>query len=193
MATKKAAAKPRARRAKGKVHRLPADVRTYIGELLRADRHTLDEMLDAIRARFPAAEVSRSGLHRYAAGEQQLFERMQAINKAADALIGGLGEGAGEKAGTLLAHAITATVTHAALRAQENDETSLADINKLALAANRALQGRKIATQERIQLRNEARAQLLREQSERLDETVRAQGMNEEQANFWRQKVLGIQ
>jgi hypothetical protein len=187
------AEKAKARRAKGKVHKLPPEVRDYIDELLRADRHTLDELIDTIRARFPGAEVSRSGLHRYAAGEQQLRERMLAINRAADALIGGLGEGAGEKAGTLLAHAVTATVTHAALRAQEDDETSLADINKLALAANRAMQARKIATQERIQLRREAREELQREQAQRLDETARAQGMDEAQVRFWREKVLGIQ
>ena len=42
------------------------------------------------------------------------------------------------------------------------------------------------------EVRQAARAELLREQAAELDKTVQAGGMDEDQAMFWRKKFLGV-
>lgn len=184
------------RRAKSAITRLPTEQRAYVERLLREDRLTLDGMIADLQARFPAtpaADLSRSSLHRYAKGFAELTGRMREIDRAAEALVGELGEGIGEKSGALLAQAVTTLATNVALRAQENDDITVDEVRKLAVAAKNALDTRRLSMRERQALRQEAREELQREQSARLDDTARAQGMDEDQVQFWRQKVLGIQ
>lgn len=80
---------------KSSVARLEPAARKYLEKLLREDRHTLDELLAALRAKFPTADVSRSGLHRYRASLEEMMGRMREIDTAATALVSELGEGVG--------------------------------------------------------------------------------------------------
>ena len=57
---------------KSSVSRLEPAARKHLEKLLREDRLTLDQLLAEMRAKFPTADVSRSGIHRY----QQSFEEM---------------------------------------------------------------------------------------------------------------------
>jgi hypothetical protein len=154
---------------KSTISRLPADQRKFVEKLLREDRLTLDEMLQAIRAEFPDADVHRSGLHRYKASVHELTERMQEIDRAAQALVGELGDGIGEKSGALLAHAVTTLATNAALRAQNDDEVGIDDVRKLARAAKDALDTRRLSLAERKAIQQEVREAVLREQREKLE------------------------
>ena len=54
------------------------------------------------------------------------------------------------------------------------------------------LQSRKASLDERREIERAARERLLREQEENLKETARAQGLSEDQVQFWRERVLGI-
>ena len=54
---------------KSTIKRLEPEARKYLEKLLREDRHTLDELLAAMREQFPAAEVSRSAIHAAYFGE----------------------------------------------------------------------------------------------------------------------------
>ena len=47
---------------KSTIKRLEPEARKYLEKLLREDRHTLDELLVAMREKFPNAEVSRSAV-----------------------------------------------------------------------------------------------------------------------------------
>jgi hypothetical protein len=154
---------------KNKVHKLPPETRRYVEQLLREDRWTLDEIVHAVKMKFPEADLSRSSVHRYTPEFAQLRERMDAINRVSESLIGGLGEGAGDKAGALLANAVTTAVTHAALKAQNDDDADIGEIFKLARAAKNALDARRISLQERQVVAREAREQALREQREKLE------------------------
>ncbi|MDC8012925.1 DUF3486 family protein [Tahibacter soli] len=178
---------------KSAISRLPAEARTYIEKLLRNDQLTLDEMLADIRARFPAAEPSRSSLHRYQVSLKELTGRMRDIDTVARAVVGELGESPDEKAGALLCQAITTLATHAALSASERDDVSIDEVRKLARAAKDTIAARTLSLKERQAIEQAAREKLQREQAERLDETARAQGMDDAQVRFWREKVLGIQ
>lgn len=177
---------------KSTIARLPAEQRAYIEQLLREDRHTLTEMISALRSKFPDTDVSRSSLHRYGAGFAEMTARMREIDRAANALVGELGEGVGEKAGALLAQAVTTLATNAALRAQNDDEITIDEVRKMAQAAKHALDTRRISLAEREQIEEAARKRLLREQQARLSSTVKAGGLTQEFADTLRKQVLGI-
>lgn len=184
---------------KGKIHRLAPEARAFIERMLGEDRWTLDEIVDAVKMEFPDADFSRSGLDRYKPEYDQMRERMQSVTRVADALMGGIGEGGTDKANRLLAQAVTTAVTHAALKMQTRDDdgedaVSMQELKDLSLAAGRAMKAQRLATDESLILERErkAREQLLAEQSERLDDTARAQGMDADQVKFWREAVLGI-
>jgi len=178
---------------KSAITRLDPAVRKHLEKLLREDRLTLDEMIDDVRAKFPDQPLpSRSGLHRYRTGFDEMVGRMREIETAAGALVDELGDGVGDKAGALLAQAVTTLATNAALNLHDADKVSVKEVGELARAARAAMQARTMSIKERQAIEDAARAKLLREQEANLDEAVRAQGMNEEQADFWRKKVLGI-
>ena len=176
---------------KSSVARLEPAARKYLEKLLREDRHTLDELLAALRAKFPAADVSRSGLHRYRASLEEMMGRMREIDTAATALVSELGEGMGDKAGALLAQAVTTLATNAALNAHGED-VSIKEVAELARAARAAMQARTMSLKEREAVEEAARRKLLAEQEANLQEVAKAQGMDEAQVDFWRRKFLGI-
>ena len=83
--------------------------------------------------------------------------------------------------------------THAALSANDADaDISIKEVGELARAARAVMQARTMSLKERQAIEQAARARLLQEQESNLRETARAQGMDEQQVRFWREKVLGI-
>lgn len=183
------------RRGKSSIQRLPADQRAFIEKLLREDRLTLAEMIEELQQQFPgqpAADISRSALHRYGAGFAELTGRMREIEAVSQAVVGELGEGVGEKAGALLGQAITTLATNAALRAHEKDNVSIDEIRKLARAAKDAMDTQRVGVNVRRAIAQEAREALQREQAAKLDNVVKSGGLSEERANEFRKKILGI-
>lgn len=181
-----------ARRKRSKVSRMPAEQREFVEQLLRADQHTLNEMMAAIRRKFPTADVSRSGLSRYQVSFDEVVGRSREIDRMADALVENLGESTGDKAGALLAQAVTTLAANAALKAHDNDEISITEIGKLARAAKSAMDARRMSLNERRILRDEARAELAREQAARLDNVTKAGGLTADAAEVIRKQILGI-
>lgn len=180
------------RGAPSRVRRLPPEQRAFVERLLREDRYTLDEMLAAIHAKFPEAGLSRSGLHRYKTSVEELAGRMREIDRAAQALVGELGDDIGDRAGALLANAVTTLATNAALRATETDEVSIEDVRKMAVAAKNALDTRRLSLAERRAIAQEAREALQREQAAKLDKIAKEAGLTDDVANTFRRKVLGL-
>lgn len=183
------------RRGKSSIQRLPPEQRAHVERLLREDRLTLAEMIAELQQTFPgepAAEVSKSALHRYGQGLSELTGRMREIEAVSQIVIGELGEGVGDKAGALLGHAITTLATNAALKAHESDDMSVEDIRKLARAAKDAMDTQRVSVNVRRAIAQEARDALQREQAAKLDNVVKSGGLSEERANEFRKKILGI-
>lgn len=170
---------------------LSGEARAYIEKLMRDDRLTLDEMLENIRERFPADTPSRSGLHRYKANFEELAGRMREIETAAGVLVGELGEGMGDKAGALLAQAVTTLAANAALRAHETDNISIKEVGELARAARSAMQARTMSIKERQVVEQTAREKLLQEQETKLTEMRGTDGMSEQLESRIRNILLG--
>lgn len=177
---------------KSSIARLEPTARKHLEKLLREDRLTLDELLAEMREKFPSADVSRSGIHRYRAGFDEMVGRMREIETAAGALVDELGDGVGDKAGALLAQAVTTLATNAALNAHGSEKVSIKEVSELARAARAAMQARTMSIKEREAIEAAARRKLLAEQESNLQEVAKAQGMDEAQVDFWRRKFLGI-
>ncbi|MDA8449826.1 DUF3486 family protein [Acidovorax sp. GBBC 3332] len=168
------------------------EARKHLLKLLRADCHTLDELLAEMRDKFPAEQVSRSGLHRYRASLEEMTGRMREIDAAATALVAELGEGVGDKAGALLAQAVTTLATNAALEAHGSDKVSIKEVGELARAARAAMQARTMSMKEREAIEEAARRKLLAEQEANLQKIAKAQGMSQDQLDFWIKDFLGV-
>lgn len=122
---------------KSAIRKLPAEQRKYVEKLLREDRLTLDEMLAAIRAQFPTADVpSRSSLGRYKQAVDAIAERIRGQREVARVWVAELGENPDDKSGELLVQTITALANDVALRAANSDEVDAADVSRLARIVN---------------------------------------------------------
>ncbi|NYT80890.1 DUF3486 family protein [Alcaligenaceae bacterium] len=180
---------------KSKVSRLPAEVKSHLQRLLREDSMTLDEILDDLRARFPAAEEvmpSRTGLGRYRKTYEEVLASHKNIAIASEALVAELGESFDDKSGALLSQAVTTLAINAVDNALDEGNVDIKDVLNIARAAKSVQETRSLSLRERQAIAKEARERLLREQSEALDEEVKAGGLDEAQAQFWRKKFLGV-
>lgn len=158
---------------KPKIHRLPSEQRRYIERLLREDRLTLDEMLAAIKAKFPGAEVpSRSSLGRYSQSVAEIAKRMRDIRAAGTAMVAELGEDPNDRAGQYLVETVTTLATHAAIQASDPGAEALStkEVAELARATRAVQEARKMSLAERQQIAKEAREAQVREQRAKLDE-----------------------
>ncbi|MHB1273628.1 MAG: phage protein Gp27 family protein [Rhodanobacter sp.] len=177
------------------IKRLPAAQRSYLEKLIREDRHTLDEILAQVRAKFPAAVVpSRSAVGRYSQHVSELAGRMRDIQAAGTALVTELGEDPNDRAGQLLVQAVTTLATHAALKAtdDEAEDLSIKEIGMLARAAHATMQTRKMSLAERQEIARLAREALQAEQSEALKDVVKAGGLTASAAETIRKQILGL-
>lgn len=185
------------RRAKSSINRLPPEQKAHIERLLREDRLTLDEMIAELQARFPgtpAAEVSRSALHRYGAGFAELTARMREIDQASQALVGEFGDSLGEKASTLLTNAVVTLVTDVALREQQSGAgVDVETARKLARAAKDAIDSKRVDVNVRKAVAAEVREKLLRAQDAALKKVEKAGGLSAETAAQIRASILGVQ
>lgn len=81
------------RRAKSTIARLPDAVRVRIEQLLKEDRHTLDELIGVLRAEFPTEQQlpSRSALGRYSQRFEEIGARMRESREVAKVWVDRLG------------------------------------------------------------------------------------------------------
>lgn len=170
------------------IDRLPSTVRKSIEKMVRARRHTLDEIIAQIRNEFGDEQApSRSSLHRYAGRFDEMTKRMREIQAASEVLVAEFGEDVQDKAGALLAQAVTTLATDAALVAQDK-ELSVKEVGELARAARAVLETRKMSLAER----REIERLVLERQAKQAEGIAREQGLSDDQWSAIRAKFLGI-
>lgn len=152
-----------------KIKTLAPEARALIERLLREDSRSLDEMLEIIRAEFPEQTPSRSSLGRYRQSFEEMAGRMRDIQAASSVLVSELGEDVDDRAGALLAQAVTTLAVNCALEANDPDaKVSIAEVGELARAARSVMQARTMSLKERMAIEQAARARLIAEQKEKL-------------------------
>ena len=102
-----------------------------------------------------------------------------------------LGDGVGDRAGALLAQAVTTLATNAALNAHESEKVSIKEVSELARAARAAMQARTMSIKEREAIEAHARRKLLAEQQAKLDAMPNKGGVTAETKAAIRE-ALGI-
>mgnify|MGYP000028173277 FL=1 len=186
--------------SKSFMRKLTDQQRQFIYRMMEEDRFTLNEMMDEIRAEFPADCIpSRSALGREKKNFAAEAKEFREIAAASEVLVKEFGEDPDDKGGMLLAQAVQAVVTKRALDEltnngddDENPQMDIADVGALARAARAAIMTKEKAMENRAEVRRQAREELLKEQDENLKKAAASQGMGEDQIQFWREKVLGI-
>jgi hypothetical protein len=186
---------------KSSIDKLPAEVRARVQKHLRENRLTLVELIADLQKEFPdlcAAGVlpSVSAVQRYSQGVREIVANEREMAAAAEALVGELGEDFDAKSGALLAQAVTTLANKRAFQAIEATSNGtvmdISDVLDLARAAKVAQEARSLNLKERRSVAEEAQRKLLAKQEANLQEVAKAQGMDEAQVDFWRQKFLGI-
>lgn len=192
---------------KSTVSRMPAEIRHYIEAMLATGAQTLDEMIADLRERFPAeASVgslpSRSALHRYGSKLDRRLAAIRASTEAAKLIQQHAGDDKDARSEALTAMVQT-ELFEAILALQEADEVGedgeKADPGERVALLSKAAKNIATLTRSSINLKEfqakveeATRRKLLAEQEANLQEVAKAQGMDQEQVDFWRRKFLGI-
>lgn len=177
---------------KSTITRLPPQLKEKLDSLIREGRYTIDELTDHLN--LLGADVSRSAVGRH---HMKVTEQMQSFAKArvvATAWVEKFGEAPQGDVGQLLIQMLQ-TIAFQNLGDMTGDEGGKVgpmELMLLAKALQSMVSAEKTSLERQIKIREETRKQVLAEVEKRVNEGAKAAGMGEEQAAFWRQKVLGI-
>lgn len=175
--------------SRSSISKLPPTIRAELDRLLREDRYTIDEVTAYLRDM--GAHVSRSAIGRYHRRFEEIGKRMRESREVARVWADRLGREPDGDIGKIVMELLRTLAFDATMTLTEPGEDGQAQIdpraiNTLALAMQRL----EAAGKWNIQREQAMRAAVLAEAADRVEETARAQGMDGEQAKFWRERVL---
>lgn len=189
---------------KSSVSRLPAEIKTYIEAMLATGAQTLDEMIADLQERFPgeasAGQLpSRAALHRYGSKLDRRLAAIRASTEAAKIIQAHAGDDKDARSEALTAMVQT-ELFEAILALQEADELgedgeSKVDPGERVELLSKAAKNIATLTRSSINLKEfQAKVEkaLLSKQEANLQEIAKAQGLDDAQVDFWKEKFLGI-
>ncbi len=168
---------------------LPDDIRIQINDELRERRMTQMEILDSINSMLVArgwSPISKSAFNRYALNFEERVTKMRHAREAANAIVGKLDVDKNTDIGLATTELVKTAVFDRVFN--DHDELDVDAINKLALAMQR-IEKASADNDKRV---SEIRRRAIEEAAEEVEETARQMGQTAEQAQFWREKVLGV-
>lgn len=175
------------------------EARKFLEKLLREDRYTIDDLFEMFSNQYPDEAPARSTIGRTKKKWDIHAKKMREIAAASEALVSELGEDTDDKAGAFMVQGITTLINHLVLDQLHDEENpdapiqlSIKDALSLAKASRELTAARGMSIDQRQKIERIARDKLIQEQEKNLDEAVASKGMTEEQAMFWREKVLGV-
>jgi len=177
------------------IDRLPEDIRTQFQELLRDPRVSqleatgrINEILDE---EGHPDRLSKSAVNRYAMRMEDVGKKLRETREVAKMWIGKLGSEPQGEVGKLLNEMVRTLAFKMAMTAHEGDDDTPIDpklLKSLAISVYRLER----AASENVKLEEQIRKRTLGEAADAVEETARQQGLDETQAMFWRQQVLGV-
>lgn len=186
---------------KSTIARLPADVKAYIEGQLAAGQCTLDELIAALRQRFPGHEQagvlpSRTAVHRYGQKLERRLSAIRASTEAAKLIQAQAGDDKDARSEALTA-LVQTDLFEAILNLQEADEPDADPADRVAMLSAAA---KNIATltrssvnlkQFQAKVEEDTRKKLLAEQEVKLEELRGSDGMSEQMEARIRRILLG--
>lgn len=184
---------------RGKIDALPADVRRWLERALTDSGFSGYEALEAMLAERGFA-ISKSAIHRYGQKIERRFAAIKASTEAARMLTEGAADDQDARSEAVIA-LVQTELFESILNLQEAADENTAPADRLGLmstaAKNIATLARASVNQKRFRLdeqariEREARAKLLAEQEEKLQEMRGADGMSEQMEERIRRILLG--
>ncbi len=186
---------------KSTISRLPPDVKSYIEGRLAAGRHTLDELIADLHARFPEQQQagdlpSRAAVHRYGQKLERRLSAIRASTEAAKIIQAQAGDNNDARSEALTA-LIQTELFEAILNLQEADDPEADPADRVGMLSTAA---KNIATltrssvnlkQFQAKVEDETRRKLLEEQRAKLDAMGSKGGVTEDTKKAIRE-ALGI-
>ena len=181
---------------KSSLDKLPKPVIEFIQQLLRENRLTISELFDEVNNNFPELENkhSRSAIGRFSKRFKEQIEEHKKFSEMANIYVSQLGENTDDKTGAFLTQSLTMLLSRVTIGQLDKDDSQIIikEAGQLAKAALDIQRARDFSLKERLIIEEQARKRLLREQQNNLEKTAKAQGLSQEQVDFWRREVLGV-
>jgi flavin-binding protein dodecin len=175
---------------KSSITQLPEPIREAVDRAIRENRATIDDITGMINEM--GGDVSRSAVGRYVKNANDQMEKYKQAQAVATTWIGKIEENPEGDVGRLLSEMLrTVAFQTISTMGDSEDGSAPMDIMLLAKAMKDLAGADKLTVDKAYRIRQEARKQATEEAAQRAEETALAQGMSEEQARFWREKVLG--
>jgi len=184
-------AKRKGRGRPSSIDLLPEDLRIRLNAALRDKRLTQKEILDTFNKLLEEREhapISRSALNRYAIQVEDMAGRLSEMREAASMIVGKVED---EKSDT--GRALIEIVKNLAWEMTFNNERDLDvdALNKISLMIRRLESASNASLARELKIKEQAR-KLALEEAAKAVEAAHQQGLNAEQAAFWREQVLGV-
>lgn len=171
---------------KSSIKQLPPDIKEVIDKAIREERATLDEICQVIDEM--GGEVSRSALHRYRKKAEEQMTRWRDAQEVAKVWMGKIEETPDDEFGRMLSEMLKTLAYQSMATIGEADKVKPGDIQNLARSLKDLASADKLTAEKVLRIRKEEREKV----ADEITEAAEAQGMDADQAQFWREKVLGI-
>lgn len=182
--------KGRGRRSK--VHKLPADIKNTLDELLRNGRMTQQDILREVNALAKAAgadTLSRSGLNRYSTKMEQMGSRIREAREVSDAWISKLGTEPSGEVSQLLIEMVRTLAFDSVLQHAESDEPLEPKfIKELSIGIEKLEKAAETSQKRELELRKQFAA----EAAEQAAEVAASAGMTQAGIDAIKREILGI-
>lgn len=185
---------------KSTIDMLPADIKATLQQLLQDPRMTQLEVTAQINALLAAEghddRVTKSSVNRYAVKMSEVGEKLRQSRDVAEMYISKVGAAPQGQMGLLINEILRTLAFDLSLKIQDADladpetlSSTIDQVKALALATQRLEQSATINVKRAAEIRKQA----INDVAEVVEKAAVQQGMNSEQAAFWRQQVLGVQ
>jgi polyhydroxyalkanoate synthesis regulator phasin len=175
---------------RSKIERLDPRIREVVDQLIRDGRATIDEIVDRLREMIGDEAPSRTAVGNYAQRARKQMARYREAQEVAKVWIGKLDQEPDGDVGRLLSEMLrtVAFQTLGELGSRADGDVEASEVMLLARAIKDLASADKLSADREIRIRRE----IAKKVEDVVDETAKAQGMSEDQARFWREKVLGV-
>lgn len=178
---------------------LPPEIKAQLQAWLQDPRITQLEATERANSLLELAghpeRVTKSAVNRYAVKMEDVGAKIRQSREVAEMMIGKLGAAPQGQTGLLINEMLRSMAFDLVLKIQDADiadpeimSATIDQVKNLALAIQRLEQSASI----NVKREGEIRKQALQDAANVVQETAHAQGMSEEQQEFWMKKILGV-
>jgi len=179
---------------------LPPEIKAQLQAWLQDPRITQIEATERANSLLELAghpeRVTKSAVNRYAVRMEEVGQKLRQSREVAQMYIAQVGAAPQGQTGLLINEMLRSMAFEVSLKMQEADASdpeamaaTISQLKNLALTMQRLEQSATINVKRESEIRKAA----LNDAADNVEKAAVQQGMNAEQAAFWRQQVLGVQ